>query len=343
MSNAQTTAAPEAPQAVVAAPGATGDWLTQTARLMRWNLFQIWHRTLTRVLLGVMAGLYLLTLIGVTILLAASENMTGGPGIIGEQLRTYVTYPQSITTAAGYITFMGVVMACIVVGSLVGGEYNNSTQRLALSRGVGRGQALAAQVAAVAVLSLAVVGGAMLLGLLAGLIIGSVVGGDIGGFSLGGLGQLLGFWGAVSFRVFDYSLIALFLATLGRSTAAGVGGALGFIVVEPIVVTILTAVVLAQRIAPFIGRGGLPSAQLNGIGQTLTNIINGFLQTNANALAQTAQQGPLPLTPAISTDQVQNLIVAPPGGVQAFVVMLVYAAALIGLSYLLVRTRDVTD
>ena len=339
MSVSQATTAPE----VIPAPRATSDWLVLTARLVRWNLFQIWRRTMTKVLLGVVVGLFVLYA-GALALLVRVIQAQGDLGTIGGTLlRDQLTFPLSVSFAVGYITFMGVVTLCIVVGSLVGGEYGNSTQRLALSRGVGRGQALAAQLAATAALALLVVAGIMVLGILLGITVGPLLGGTAPGLSFGGITELLQFWGAVAFRLFDYSLIALFFATLGRSTAAGVGGALGFIVIESVIVPILRVLILAQEVTTAIATNGQPTLKLNSVGQTLTIVMNSFLQPNADALAKAAQVGPLNLTPITGTEQIQNLLTLPPGTLQAFLVMLVYAVLAIGGSYLLVRSRDVTD
>lgn len=332
---------PAAPE-VVPAPSVTGDWLTQTARLVRWNLFQAWRRMLTKVLFWVMLGIFALYIIGLALLVAATQAQGPDAAPFSGLLRPLLTFPVSIATGTGYIGFMGVVVLSIVVGAVVGGEYGNSTQRLALSRGVGRGQALAAQVAMTALLSLLIVAGIMVLCVLIGLTVGPVLGATPDGMSFGAIGQLLGYWGAISLRLFDYSLIALFLATVGRSAIAGIGGALGFMFVESIVTTGLRAAISVQRLTDTLG-GSRPDAPLSGVAQTLTTILNLLLQPNADALGQAAQLGPLNLSPATDTSRLTNLLLVPPSATQAFLVMLAYAVALIGGSYLLVRARDVTD
>lgn len=332
------SAAPE----VVPAPSVTGDWLIQTVRLVRWNLFQAWRRMLTKVLFWVMLGVYVLYIIGLILLVAATQAQGPDLSPVGELLRPLLTFPQSIATGTGYITFMGVVVVSIVVGAVVGGEYGHSTQRLALSRGVGRGQALVAQVVTAAVLALGIVAGIMLLSVLIGITAGPALGGQPGGMDFGAIGQLLGYWSAISLRLFDYSLIALFLATLGRSAIAGIGGALGFMFVESIVTTGLRAAISVQRLAETLG-GERPGAPVGSVTQTLTTILNALLQPNADALGQAAQLGTLNLSPATDTSRLANLLVVPPSGIQAFLVLAAYAVALIGGSYLLVRGRDVTD
>lgn len=332
---------PAAPD-VVPAPGVTGDWLTQTVRLVRWNLFQAWRRVLTRVLFWIMLGIFVLYIIGLILLVAATQAQGPDLSPVAGLLRPLLTFPQSIATGTGYITFMGVVVLSIVVGAVVGGEYGNSTQRLALTRGVGRGQALAAQVVTAAVLALAVVAGIMVLGILIGITAGPALGGTSDAMDFGAIGQLLGYWGAISLRLFDYSLVALFLATLGRSAIAGIGGALGFMFIESIVTTGLRAAISVQRLAETLG-GERPDAPIGNVTHTLTIILNALLQPNADALGQVAQLGPLNLSPTTDTSRLANLLVAPPSGIQAFLVLAAYAVVLVGGSYLLVRARDVTD
>jgi hypothetical protein len=68
-----------------------------------------------------------------------------------------------------------------------------------------------------------------------------------------------------------------------------------------------------------------------------------FLQTNADALASAAQQGPLTLRLVPSSPVLDSVLPAAPSGAVAFLVMVVWCALLVGLSYVLVRQRDVTD
>ena len=341
MSLSPTTTTPATPS-MAPAPRATGDWLLHTARLVQWNLFQVWRRLLTKVLLSILLGVFLLYIAGLILIVAIVQGQGPDAATATEFLRPLITFPQSIATGTGYISFMGVVMVSILVGALVVGEYANSTQRLALSRGVGRGQALTAQVAAAAALALIAVGGIMLLGLLIGISAGPALGGTPDTLSFSGAGQLLTFWATISLRLFDYSLIALFLATLGRSAIAGIGGALGFMFVESILAPGLTVAIGVQRLADTLG-GQRPDAPLGNVTRTLTIILNSLLKTNADALGQAAQLGPLNITPSTDTSRLQNLLVAPPPAWQALLVMLIYAIVLVGLSHWLVHARDVTD
>jgi ABC-type transport system involved in multi-copper enzyme maturation permease subunit len=322
------------------APRATGDWFVIAWRLVQWNLFQVWRRVLTKVLLGILLGVFVLEVAVLVFASAASDASTSGS--LGAIARAQLTFPLSISLTASYAGLMGVVLLSIIAGALVGGEYGFSTQRLALSRGVSRAQALAAQVGALAILAGGVVAALMALGALIGVTIGPALGGTPGAFSVGALPQLVSFWAATTLRLLVYSLIALFLATLGRSTAAGVGGALGFMVVEVIVSNVLLAIITFQRVVETRG-GQVLTAPAGPTTQVLIGVLNGFVKTNADALGAAAQLGPLNLTGDTTISRLVGQLLAPPGTLQALLVLGLYAAALIGGSFLLVQRRDVRD
>jgi ABC-type transport system involved in multi-copper enzyme maturation permease subunit len=375
-----TAGSPLAP-AVVPAPRATGGWLVTTARLIRWELFQLWRRALTKVLLGLFLGFFALIVVGILLAYSATVassaaspagqcSSSAGPGrpttvvpcstsgpdergsidaarnSAAAIIRAQITFPLSVSLAVEYASFMGVIFLCIVAGSLVGSEYGFSTQRLALSRGVARDQALAAKVAALALLAAGTVGAMLLLGALVGLTVGPALGGTPDGLSADGVFQLGAYWGVTSLRLFSYSLIALFLATLGRSSAAGIGGALGFVVVEVVALPILTLIIISQH---FVGAQagvsvGQPIPQPSPVADTLTVTRDLFLQTNVDVLKTAARQGPLNLGGgASSISRIQDMLVTPPSTTQALVVVLLWCVALVGLSALLVRSRDVVS
>ena len=340
MTNASSAAPPTIAPPLVPSPRATGDWLVITWRLTQWNLFQVWRRVLTKVLLGILLGIFVLEEVALVLGYVLGGGATDDP--IGIQARLQLTFPLSISLAANYASLMGVVCVSIIAGALVGGEYGFSTQRLALSRGVSRTQALAAQIGALALLAAGVAAGMMLLGALVGVTVGPLLGGSPDPMSLNAIPQLLGFWAANALRMFVYSLIALFLATLGRSSAAGIGGALGFMIFEVIVGTILTGIVTLQR--AFETRGGeLPNAPAGTTTQVLHVLLNALLKTNADALGAAAQLGPLNLTGDTTISRLVNQFLTPPDGLQALLVLCLYAVLLAGGTYLLVQKRDVRD
>jgi ABC-type transport system involved in multi-copper enzyme maturation permease subunit len=322
-------------------PQASGGILLQTLRLVRFDLFQAWRRVMAKVLLGILVGLFALVVLFVLLAYTSTSAVSVAPGgqpdqqqtlnAAAELLRDELTFPGTLGLTLGYTGFIGVILLCILAGALVGGEYGSGTIRLSLSRGVARGQALAAKIGALAVLAVVVVGLMLLLGTLVGFTLGPALGGTPAGVPAGGWTQLLASWGATSLRLFAYGLIALFLATVGRSAAAGIGGSIGFLVVEVVLQPILLAV----------------ASFLSGTASTLVQIVvNALLRTNADIVTSAAQQGPLQLTPtpsgaagAVATASA----IAQPTPSQALLTMLLWCAVLVAGSYLLLRGRDVTE
>jgi hypothetical protein len=115
-------------------------------------------------------------------------------------------------------------------------------------------------------------------------------------------------------------LVALFFATLGRSAAAGIGGALGLILLEFVVNLALGAVILVVAT-----RNAVAARVLAGA----TSLLPG---DSLGALVTYAGMGPIHLTSGTAVSLAQALLVP-----------LLYGALLLMGSYLLFRRRDVTD
>lgn len=322
---------------VVPAPAASGGWLAHTMRLVQWDLFQTWRRAMAKVLLALYLAPLLIFIAGMALLSIGMRDSTADRQTL-DAIVGFLTFPRSVAIAQVYATFMAVMLLCILVGAVTGGEYGFSTQRLALSRGVGRGQTVAAKVLAAALLALGATAAVFLVALLEGTTLGPALGGSPEHLTAAGLGQLVTFWLATALRVFAYSLVALFFATLGRSTAAGIGGALGFMLVEGLGLPVVTGIIAYERTMALATHTAVPAF----VG-TLTAVRGLFLQVNADALASAAQQGPLTLQLVPAASVLDSVLPTPPSGAAALLTVLIWCAVLIGLSYLLVRQRDVTD
>jgi len=354
---------PGIPQKSIATPAASGGWLGHTWRLVRWNVRLARRRLMSKILLSILLAGFAL-LIGALLLLylfissAVTSSqlsspaptpistvqqgegtpvpITPPPGATGpsqaeiqqekQQFASLLTFPEDFVLVGGYTTFLGTILICILAGALAGNEYSFGTQRLALSYGVSRAQVLAGQVGALAVLALSVAGGMLILGVLVGLTFGPLLGGVIPTIPPAGLLQLIGFWLVVSLYLFAYALIALLLATLGRSTVAGIAGSLGYLLFESIGLPIIIAV----------------AALLSGFSSTdFTGLQAFFLGPNLSGLLSGVSQSPLDLA-AGGTSSSGGTIVNPISGLQGLLVLLLYCTAFIGLSYLVLRKRDVT-
>jgi ABC-type transport system involved in multi-copper enzyme maturation permease subunit len=333
-----TTTLPAPLPAPVAAPRASGDWLTLTLRMTRWYVFQMWRRVMSKVLLGLMLGVFALMTLGLLVAFAAAR---GASTETASNILGVLTFPRSTGLAVDYdVAFFGVIFTGILGGAMVGGEYGMNTLRLALSRGIGRGQVIAAQAAALLVVAFVAALGMGLVGTLVGVTLGPLLGGTPEGLTAAAIPQLLGYIGATGLRIFTYTTIALFFGTLARSAAGGIGGALGFVAAELVGVQIVTGIITGQReVARYITHQPVP-----GYVDTLTTIRTTFIQINADALVGAAREGPLTLDLLPSGVRVLNsLLPTPPSAAQALLVLLLWCAAMCGLSYWLTRRRDVTE
>lgn len=343
-----------------AAPTTTGNAITQTWRLARWFLYASRRRLMSKVLLGILAGGFILVLGFVLIAYVATSNnppqsqvcppaalqtqaaqqgAPNGPSCFEmsqqelaqartqwqqqvQTVRQELTFPTVLSLAGGYTAFMGLVLLVILGGSIVGGEYGSGTIRLSLARGVGRGQLIAAQVVALAILALFTMAVTLVLSSLFGLTVGPAIGGKIPAFPAGGVLEVLGYWGLLSFQIFAYALIGLFMGTLARSTAAAIAVPLGFYIFETIVGSILI---------------GLSFAIGGTFGDALKHVPDWFLGTNVGTLSTNVAQAPVDF--GVSTSSVAAQVSTG----HAVVVSLAYCVVLVGLSVLILRGRDVTD
>lgn len=340
---------PTAPQSSASSsiiPAPAGIWITEVFRLTRWELYLAWRRVMAKVLIIIMVVAYALVITVVGIGLTAIQNEPAPqsfqcpPDAVGcqapsqqeldqeraasiAQFSDPVTFPTSLGFAATVTRIVGLLLICILAGALVGSEYGFSTQRLAFSRGTSRLQMLTAQAVALAVISMIVAAGMLVIGAIVGLIMGPAFGVGVSMPSFGGWMEIIKFFLAFSFSLFAYTLVALAAATLGKSTAAGVGLALGVIVIELILTPILQAI-----------GGALYNFAHVDFGNVLQHIPDWFLGSNLGALLGYAGQYPIGLAPAPSNDF---------SFARALLVSLVYCAIFFGGSYFLLSRRDVTE
>jgi ABC-type transport system involved in multi-copper enzyme maturation permease subunit len=348
---------PQSRFSAIALPAPAGIWITEVLRLTRWELYLAWRRVMAKVLIILLVVFYAVVIGFIAVALTTIQNqavnepqqsyqcppdatgcVTPSPEEIKQiqeqqaaqraasiaQFSDPVTFPTSLGLAASYTRIVGLILICILAGTLVGSEYGFSTQRLAFSRGTSRLQILTAQTVALAVVSLIVAAGMLLLGTLVGLIVGPAFGATASAPSFGGWMEILKFFFAFAFSLFAYTLVALAAATLGKGTAAGIGLALGVIVLELILGGILTAVGLVLENV----------AHNNDLGQFLQHVPDWFLGNNVGALLGHAGQYPIGLAPAPGADLTF---------VRALIVSLIYCAIFFGGSYLLLSRRDVTE
>lgn len=303
-----------------AIPASSLGWLAETWRLTQWQLFLARRRLMSKILLILLVALYAIVVGFVTLIYFVIKSSSSAVSDI-VPVSNLITFPTSLSLAAIYTRIVGVLLLCVLVGALTGSEYGYGTLRLILPRGTSRGQLLVAQIAGVAILSLATAGFMLLVASLVGLILGPIVGSTIIFPSVATWAEIIKFWLALSFQLFGYALIAYFAGTLGRSTLAGVALPLGYLFLEVFVAGIVINIVALLLL-------GTPDAA-----ERVRHIPDWFLGNNTGAIV--TQVGQYPLTLDLGSTSLSL--------VRALSVALLYCVLLIGGSYLLLTRRDVTD
>lgn len=226
--------------------------------------------------------------------------------------------PDSLPVANIIAQYIGMLLIVILAGTIVGGEYSVGTIRLMFTRGPTRSQFILAKVGALLVCTAIGLPVGILLGVVAGAIFNMFTGVATNFAFLTGtwiLHQVL-YLLVSMLGLFTYAMVALCLATLGRTTAAGVAGALVWWVLENILGSLLSTV----------------GIQVGGVlGDTLKAIPTYFIGSNVNALLQNQVQ----YLSGGSSSQTSDL--------QSLLVLAFYVALSIGLAWWVTERRDVTN
>jgi ABC-type transport system involved in multi-copper enzyme maturation permease subunit len=207
------------------------------------------------------------------------------------------------------------VLIIILVGAIVGGEFSIGTVRLMLTRGPTRTQFLLAKIAAALVCILLGILGMTLLGILTGQLLNLIsgIGQNLNFFDAAWLGHAILYLLIAMLDWFIYAMIALFFGTIGRSSVAGIVGALTWYFVEPILTTAFNLLSLILR------------------EDWLRNVPDYLIGNNIGALQQNQGQYLFHGTPSNLSD------------LHAIIVLAVYLAIFIGLALWINERRDVTN
>ena len=309
--------APVAPVAVInpaVAPQPSGSWTIQLARLVGWELFLAWRRRGMVITLAVA----LLTLYALTELFLWLSWLSATDSRAQSAFAQLLAFPSSTSFAGEFYNEIGTPLLIVLAGALIGSEYAYGTHRLSLARGVARGQLLAAQVLALAVLALVSSAAMLLLGSILGFISALAIGGGQA-ISVGGLGELGVFWLAVALNAFAYGLIALWIGTIGRSVAGAIAGPLIYIFVE----VVATGILSIFRYTP----------NPDALTRLIAAIPDYLLGNNTGELIQLSGQSPYRLL-----DYSGHLGVA-----HALVMVTLYCVVFIASAYFIFRSRDVRE
>ena len=240
--------------------------------------------------------------------------------VIVQNTSTPLRLPDSLNVAVQYGLVVGIILLVILVGTIAGGEYSTGTIRLLFIRGPTRTQFLLGKLGA----SLVVIFIALVVMVALGIVTGQAFN------PVSGIAQSSGFWNGAwighallylliaLLNWFMFATIAIFFATLGRSTVAGVVAGISWLFVEPILGSVLT-------LLGNVSRGAL--------GDLLKAVPNYFIGTNFSALYN--DQGQYLSLGSTSTPGVSVL--------HAVIVLLVYFVFFIGLAWWINKRRDVTN
>jgi ABC-type transport system involved in multi-copper enzyme maturation permease subunit len=226
--------------------------------------------------------------------------------------------PISLNIVVQFALTAGTVLIIILIGAIAGGEFSIGTVRLMFTRGPTRTQFLLSKLgaaiicSAIGVLILSCVG--ILTGQVLNLVSGIAQGFDF--FSASWAAHAIFYLLIAMLDWIMYATIAIFFGTLGRSTVAGIVGALTWLFVEPILGGIL-------KLAGTFNRGPF--------GDFLNAIPNYFIYNNIGALQE--DQSAYLFGHSNTTISV----------VHALIVIACYFALFLGLAWWVNGRRDVTN
>lgn len=226
--------------------------------------------------------------------------------------------PGSLNLAGQIARSMGLILIIILAGTIVGGEYGVGTVRLMLTRSPTRTQFLLSKIGALLVCIIIGFLGVLVLGVVTGAVFNFATGGqqNLNFLSWGWIGHALLYVLVGMLGLFVYAMMALFLATLGRATAAGVAGALAWSLLE----------------GPIGGGIALLGTLIRGpLGDFLKAIPDYFIGTNSGALLDNQSSYVFQAQPSSLSD------------LHALLVLAIYLVIFIGLAWWVNERRDITN
>ncbi len=226
--------------------------------------------------------------------------------------------PTSLSLAMQVALSAGTILIIILIGSSAGGEFSIGTVRLMYTRGPTRLQFLLAKVGVAAICAAIGILTITITGILVGQVLNALssIPQELDFLSSGWMIHTLLYLLIAMLDWFIYATIAIFFGTLGRSTVAGIVGALTWLFLEPILGSIL-------KLAGTFSQGPF--------GNFLKGIPDYFISNNTGALLQNQGQFIFGGSNTSLSD------------FHAFVVLFVYLALFIGLSWWINDRRDVTN
>jgi ABC-type transport system involved in multi-copper enzyme maturation permease subunit len=333
------------------APIALGhsDYLSVLWRLIGMELYKVRRRLLSKILLLLGTGLIVLLFVtlGIGALHYQSEPVTSfvpdscarfplnpecinHPATLADMrhakqlalngVALLLNMPGSWEVIVVYSLGLFSVLAIVLAGTLVGGEYSLGTVRLMFTRGPTRIQFLLAKIGVLLIYLVPAILFWILLGTGIGAVMAHVAGIGAGWSFLTSaeFGHFLLFALLVILYCFAYMMMALFFGTVGRSTVAAIVAPLIWLGAEPVVGRIITALV---------------GDNTGGLADFIRAIPTYFLGPNLSLLLHDQQHALGVALPDPSDYSAGHSILVVAG----------YVIAFVGISALLTVRRDITN
>ena len=298
------------------------DFMSVVFRLVGMELYKLSRRMMSKVL-GIISVLTVVLVFLLLALLSAVESTHSTSVLLLLPLSLYVAIQIAFT--------LGRILIVILVGVITGAEYSAGTIRLMFTRGPSRTQFLLSKIgAAVSCIVIGVLGITLIsivlgqvLNLLTGVVPRFIVGNSL---NAAWLGHALLYLLITMLGLFVYAIMALFLATLARSTAAGIAGVLVWaLVIEPVLGVVCN---------------GIASITNGATADLLRAIPDYFIGNNISALQQNQE---VALFPGSIVQLAAQANPRPLSDIHALLVLAGYLILFIGLAWWVNERRDVTN
>jgi ABC-type transport system involved in multi-copper enzyme maturation permease subunit len=275
---------------------------------IRAELFKLRKRKMTWIMIIVLAAFFSLYIFAVYGITANPPARMSHKALLA--MRNLITFPDVFKTIFSTAQSIGTILLTIIVASSVGNEYGWGAIRQTLIRRSIRYQYVLSKLVAFIVYTLIGIIIAFIIGFCLSLLTTQWINGSLNWdfITVSYIGELFTMYGWTFYSLFVYILLAILLSLVGRSAIVGIGGTLGYYLVESIAISIFN--------------------QSDG---WLSEIPNYLIGHNINAiLPTTSMQGPFASSGAL------------PSTLYASIVLAIYCVVFLGLSLYLFKRRDVT-
>ncbi len=303
------------------------DYISVLLRLIGMELYKLRRRVMAVVLGTISILAVIIAYLLIALLVAIFMSSTTTQEEVGS-ISTLLRLPISLYVAELIVATLGQVLIVILVGTIVGGEYGVGTVRLLYTRGPARSQFLFSKIGAAIFCIVVGVLGMTLPGILIGQLLNIITGiaPNFDFFNAAWLAHALIYLLITSLSLFVYAMMALSIATLGRSTAAGIGGAFVWIyLVEPILKFLCSIAAVTAKGATADFARALPDY---------------FISSNIAALQQNQNQ-------ALFGDKFAQFLAlsnpSPLSDLHALLVLAGYIILFIGFAWWINERRDITS